>query len=340
MRSKITETFGILKTKIYTTISIFVCPQIHFNMRSFFLLIFMALSLIVNAQSEITNSKTTKHINIQGTQTFIIPPEGFEKASNFVGFQQNTTGASIMILEMPGPYIEFKKGFTKENLAQKGMNLLNAEEFIINNQPAILIFVTQFSSGHGYMFQKYNLLLKQTESKTLLINLNFPESLKDELQEKMKNSALSVYVDTLIGIDPFATLDFTVDLSKSTFTLKNSISGTLMLEGPDKEIFILAKSIKAADGSDKKGAAIKSLKEISSLEYLELISSKEVTIDGASGIQIVANVTSKPEDEKMNAFLTMLFGENYYYIFLGVVSPNDTTLMQDMEYVISTFQRK
>ena len=48
-------------------------------------------------------------------------PEGFDKADSFYGFQQPSTGASVMLTVIPGPFSEVTKGFDKTNLTTKGM---------------------------------------------------------------------------------------------------------------------------------------------------------------------------------------------------------------------------
>ena len=48
--------------------------------------------------------QTGKHIKISGTKCSLIPPDGFIAATNFSGFQNAETGASIMINEMPANF--------------------------------------------------------------------------------------------------------------------------------------------------------------------------------------------------------------------------------------------
>ena len=48
----------------------------------------------------IQNKRTEKHVQVKGTSVFMIPPVEFKTAENFAGFQQDATGASVMVLEM------------------------------------------------------------------------------------------------------------------------------------------------------------------------------------------------------------------------------------------------
>jgi len=63
-------------------------------------------------------------------------PPGFEKAEDFYGFQQPSTGASVMVLAIPGPFAEVTQGFTKTALAERGMTLHAKELTRVKGQAA------------------------------------------------------------------------------------------------------------------------------------------------------------------------------------------------------------
>lgn len=310
------------------------------NFKNIYLLIFLLSTLKSFSQVKVSNEKTESHFLISGTSVFIIPPPGFDKGINFIGYQDNSSGSSIIVNEMPAPYKQLKDAFSKENMSKKGMEFLNAEEFLINNSPALLINSKQFSPAHGYNFFKSILIFKLDNNKTLLINSNVPEEQKEKITKLIKTSLLSVFNDNSIVVDPFSSLDFSVDLSKSSFKLSKSISGTLMLEGPKKEFLIIAKSIRNLSASDKKGSSINALKAITTIDYVGLIHSKEITQDGMSGYQITANVVVKDQKQPMKAVQAILFSDNSYYTMVTIVNPTELDLIKDFEYIRTSFKRK
>ena len=47
---------------------------------------------------------------VPGTSATLTPPDGFVEATRFPGFIKESTGSSIMISEIPGPYAEVTAG--------------------------------------------------------------------------------------------------------------------------------------------------------------------------------------------------------------------------------------
>jgi hypothetical protein len=220
----------------------------------------------------------------------------------------------------------------------KGMELIDKVSISINGMIGELIQAKQFSAAHGYIFLKYTLILALEQNVTLMINGNYPESKKEEIGLIIKDALLSVYYDQNLKLDHFSALDFTVDLSKTKYKVQNSISGTILLDGGENGIIIIAKSIRPISSSDKKGASIQVLKAISTIRYVNLESSKEVKIDVCEGYQIVANVLKNNKPAK--AIQTILFGENYYYNFTAIVPKYTKEILDDYEYILNSFKRK
>ncbi|WP_262151920.1 hypothetical protein [Chryseobacterium foetidum] len=297
------------------------------------------LSLLNFSQTKISTKKTDKHLLIEGTSVHLLPPNGYEKAANFIGFQNSYIDGSIIVNELPAPYKELRDGFSKENMSKKGMEFVDKQEYFINNKPALLIDAKQYSTQHNYYFSKIILIYKLDENKTLLINANVPENQAENLMN-LKSSVLTLIYDESIKVSPFSSLDFDIDYSKSAYKLTKSISGTLTFEGPEKEVFIVAKSIRQFNPADKKGSSINALKAISQLDYISLISSKDINQDGMSGYQISANVLIKNNKKPMKAIQAILFSDNCYYTFLTVVKPQEKNLINDFEKILSTFKRK
>src|SRR5262245_26714253 len=62
-------------------------------------------------------------VKVPGTKVSLVPPDGLKLSERFPGFWDEETGLSISIMEMPSPYSEIIKGFTKETLNANGMRL-------------------------------------------------------------------------------------------------------------------------------------------------------------------------------------------------------------------------
>jgi hypothetical protein len=145
---------------------------------------------IIFGQTKIANTLTAKHITIEGTKISLVPPAGFIKAANFLGLQQNQSGATIMVLDIPGPFSETSKGMTKEGFLSQGVEVKKIENIMLNNMPAI--FITGEQNAYGNIYTKY-VLCFGTDKETILINGATPSNLK-EIAKALKASMLtSVY---------------------------------------------------------------------------------------------------------------------------------------------------
>lgn len=308
-------------------------------MKYFFCLsIFLTSQFFSVAQQQIVTAKTGEHVNVVGTQVWIDAPDGFDKAANFAGLQHTASGSSMMVTAIPAKYEAIADGFTAANLKTRGMTFIAKESFQINSKAAVLISSEQFSPAHGYNFLKYSLLLDYGKDSTLLINVNFPENKKADLQDNLRTSLLSVFIDKNIVLGEFSAVDFTIDYAGTKFKPQKSMSGTLLFEGPAKSMLIIAKSVRHLDNSDKKGASIAALKAISQIRFENIISTKELQLDDAEAYQVLANITTK--DRPAKALQTILFGQNYYYDFLLIMPEETPELLKDYDLILKSFKRK
>jgi hypothetical protein len=300
-------------------------------------------SLTIWGQKKIDNKLTNDHQNIKGTKISLIPPQGFADALNFQGLQQAESGSSIMVLDIPGPYSETSKGITKENMLSRGIEVKKIEKIIINQRPALFVTATQHANGSIYT--KF-ILVCGSEKETIMLNGVFPESLK-KIGAKVKKSMLTLFYDEGLKLDPFASVDYTMDISQTKLKFAKSMSGSLMYtvdgqiptNSADKTNLITSKSFYPISQIDKKLFSINRIKQlpidIESIEYTE-----EITIDGVSGYEIFAKAKSKKTGETDNAYQVILFSDQLYYIFFGTTNDETNASIEEIKKAILTFKRK
>lgn len=295
-------------------------------------------------QQKIVNKLTTEHIYIAGTKISMIPPDGFSKASNFFGFQQAESGSSIMILDIPGPFGEATKGFTKEGLLSKGVVVKNMKKLLINGLPALLI--TGEQSAYGSTYTKY-ILAFGNEEETIIINGISPNDLK-EIGKSVKTAILSVFYEANKVVNPLENVDFTIDVSKSKLKFGKSLANSLMFsvngevptQSADKTFLIVGKSFSKIDIEDKKLFSLNNLKQIPSCEIEEAETINEISIDGISGYEILAMAKNKDTGLPEKVYQVILFSDDLYYIFIGLCNENFEENIAEIRQVISTFKRK
>ncbi|MCB9263337.1 MAG: hypothetical protein H6607_13270 [Flavobacteriales bacterium] len=93
---------------------------------------------------DLANQKTENHLQIPGTNVFMIPPDSFEVSGNFKGFQNPSDKNSIIMLtEFPGPFSKVTKGLNVKKLKAIGMELKTSTEIKIGEYNGFLFELEQ-----------------------------------------------------------------------------------------------------------------------------------------------------------------------------------------------------
>jgi hypothetical protein len=311
---------------------------------------FLVLSLILilltacAGQKKIENTLTNEYQNIKGTKVSLIPPKGFIDGINFLGLQQSESSSSIMVSDFPGPYSEVFKALTKEKMLSQGVEVKAIENLTINGFPAI--FLTGTQNAHGYIYTKY-ILMFGIEQETIILSANFPENLKT-IGREIKKSILTVFYDKNKKLDPFASIDYSIDVSKTKLKFAKNMSNSLIytVDGQiptastDKTDLIIAKSFYEITQEDKKLFSINRLKQVSTVEVEEIEYVEEITIDGIKGYEIFARAKNKKTKETANVYQVILFSDKLYYILFFFSYDDTDNSINDIKKAILTFKRK
>ena len=245
-------------------------------------------------------AQTTEPAAVPGTQVVMPPPEGFTVSQRFAGFENPSTGASILIVEMPAEaFAQLVEGLTPENLAQRGVIESARSEETIGGLPALLISGTQ--AAGGLTLEKRMLLLggdiTALLTATIPPNAATPQQMA-EVEASLRGARLSG-----ISSDPREALPFTFDeVAGFRFDRALGGSGVLLVEEQPAEtagrpaVFIIANSLGAtcsqfAGREEAFGREI--LEQISDFTIDEITSNREVVIGGLSGVEHVASGTSE-----------------------------------------------
>lgn len=121
-----------------------------------------------------------------------------------------------------------------------------------------------------------------TEKESIMLNGVFPETLK-ELGEKIQKSMFSAYYEENMVLDPFASLDYKIDVQDTKLKFAKSMSNSLIftMDGQlptasaDKTNLIVSKSISPITQEDKKQFAVNRIYGfllIESIEFTKKIS--------------------------------------------------------------------
>lgn len=271
-------------------------------------------------QQIITTSLTKDHLEIRGSKVSMIPPNGFTVATNFMGFQQEDSNSSIMVLDFPTSYTTVIKGFTRENFEKAGLKIEAVDTLTLNNKPAILVRGMQFIYEQNYT--KY-ILVFGSETETIMIN---GASVVDKtlLSSSIKNAMLTVVYDPNKVLSPLDAVDFTLEIKNTGYVFSKSMSNMLIYnkeflasdESSDNRSFVVSKSISKSNVENKKLFAENRIKVLP-MQVNQILNVTKVVINNLEGYEIIADGANRKTGQKEQAFLTILFNDLDYYILYG-----------------------
>lgn len=301
----------------------------------------MKVLFIVIAIANIAFAQTEKHTLIAGTKYSLIPPDGFEAVTNFSGFQNKQTGASIMLAEIPGPIEKVSEGFAADQLKAKGMTLLSKEIIDFNKAKATYIKLSQPANGITYLKQ---ILVFGDSKKTVLVNGIYPEAVK-EIEAEIKKSLLSTSFNAMQTEAPLEAVSFKVNITGSDFKLAKFMGGSLLYSTDgkvptEKPVLVISPSIAKVATENRKQYSIERLKKLPRGEFNVLKKTNPVQIDNLEGYEIVADGITK-DGKKQLVYQVMIFnGESDYYIIVGTATENPENNLVNFREIAKTFQRK
>jgi hypothetical protein len=297
-----------------------------------------------SGQTAINNSRTERHKQIAGTNFFLVPPVGFTAATNFQGFQQVSSGSSILVVEIPGPFAETTRGFTEQGLKAQGVTLRKKEDVTVNGQQGLFITTEQFAYNRN--FSKYILVFGDGQI-THMINGTFPKG-ELALDKDIRESLLSVFYDADLTVDPLSTAPFTLLTEGTKLKFAKSMAGALLFttdgkvptESTDKTSFMAALSISNVQTADKRLTAMMRMRKLpyTSLKF-DQDKINEIEIDGISGYEIAGEGLNNNGIKEL-IYQVMLFTDNGYYILVGTAQNDFEQNLELFKKVAKTLKRK
>jgi hypothetical protein len=278
---------------------------------------------------------------IPGTHLGFCPPEGFEIATDFTGFQNKANGSSIMIFELPFSYFENRKAYTAENLATQGIKLIKTDTFSIGKLNAVLLKGIQ--KAHNQQYTK-TILITGADSLTILCNASSPadDSLTAEIIEKSMYNAGFYTSKCASEKEPGFRLHIDSDFLKLAGNINQSLiytaDGKLPPQVVDKTTIIAASSFSRFTITDYKAFALKRLEQMP-LKVDKIIDSGELSVDALPSYFIIAEVIDSKRNVAEKIYQLIVFDKDKYYLVLGSTTVDEKQKFNRLKESILTFTR-
>jgi hypothetical protein len=300
-------------------------------------------SATVFAQKKINNFQTPLHQNVKGTVISIIPPSDFIPAPNFSGFQHNGSIASLLIMDIQGPYKLVSAGMSAKALTLQGIDIQKVEKIVLNGLPGQLIIGTQTVSGIKYFKA---IMAFGNDQHTHMITGQAPQKDKNTI-DNLRKALSTVYYDSTIIIDLLAQADYTIDITHTGLKLAKGITGSLTftpegqipITSTDKTNLNISRGSRALAPEQRKEFCILKLYSLP-LTIYQADSAIPISIDSLPGYLINARCNYTALQDTGSICLVILFGEINYYIFVAFTNDPAGGRMHQLQNAIHTFRRK
>lgn len=294
------------------------------------------------------NAAQAEVVKVPGSRIMMDRPAGFEKAPNFVGFQNASEGSSIMVTEIPGPYSKVTAGFDQEHMATRGMKLMNKSSAPVGNMQGLLLEVTQAAAGTQY--RKW-IHAFGNEDMTVLVTATFPDELSGQLSNKLKGAVMTTRFDsTSAPPSEQGDLPFTVtpvNGLKLAARVQNMLLFNLVGALPKQKVsladnasFLAGQSLSNVAIRDRAEFARRRLQQSQHFTDVNIQSEADVTIGGLPGREALASATGD-KGEKLFVYQTILYGSGGYFLMQGISDASTKTANEErFKAIARTFKLK
>jgi len=283
--------------------------------------------------------------HVPGTSVTLTPPEGFVAADRFPGFMKESTGSSIMVSEIPGPFGEVTAGFSDQKRMQaQGMKLLSRSSTKVDGYKAILLHVEQ--SAYGTLFKKWLVAVDRAGTTTLMV-ATYPQAEDQQQGESLRAAVLAATFGK--PTDTTDALSFTAKPMAPFQVAK--VLGQNMILSPDgqfpvqdENVPFMILGLSASENlvvSDRKAFAEHRITKTATVKTISVNQSTPVTIGDLSGYTTTANGEGADAGTPLSIYQVLLFDTSGYCVIQGVTpSAKKSTYMPVFEKIAKTFKMK
>jgi hypothetical protein len=287
-----------------------------------------------NIPDTIRTKKGDRYTPIPGTRLFIQVPAGFRPASNYVGIVKDSI-TGVVITDLPGVnFFENTKDMTSQIFEKSGARVFEYKEFVFNGYSAKFVRLMGDNQLEGM-----NFLFGDSTFSMMLAGIYLPADTTTEHQ--MKRAMLSSGFELHKKINPFETVSFRLDETKSAFKFQSYAGGAFKYTRGGKQ-----QTVK--DGSNetllmvaalplRKSATVQSACESmllqaqqSGLLNFQIVSAGPVKINGFSGYEMIVSGTIRNEHSGV-LLLVLKVKSDQVVQFQGLYKAEDKTSPIEMK---------
>ncbi|NLD05529.1 MAG: hypothetical protein GX672_06510 [Synergistaceae bacterium] len=284
------------------------------------LLFFITGNAAAEDLKEINTEMSPLHMSVFGMPVYVVLPEGCSFVNTQAGCVDKVKKVSLEASVIHLPYSALLKEFNEENLKKASMELKVKNEFIWNGSSVILMKI--FQKTDSSLVGKWTLIVDRGEECWMISGL-YPA--RDQKRgEAVLKTIKSAYWENEKSSSSLEIPQGRVDVYGTPFKLAGlhegavvyTKDGFLPTKKDDGSLFVISRLSNTFVMPNKQsGFAKERLYMIEKGEKIDIISEKEVIIDGLTGIEIVGYTAG---DHKKLIYQTILFDSKNSHIMVGI----------------------
>jgi hypothetical protein len=282
---------------------------------------------LTGSQASVRPSPAAGSVWVSGTHVAIVPPDGFDTATSFVGFAHEPSGSSLLITELPASFQELAVTMLSEEAwATQGIEVDEFDELSVGGLPAVFIRGTQTTVA-GEVGKL--ILVMGTERRSALLTGNYPTG-DTEIADALYASLLTAILDPERVVDEEAALTFAIDpVPPLQFagTFNNgagyNTSGTLPSADPLEPTLIVAPSLGSAAIADPEAFSRQRFEQTATLVDPIVEETRPIEIAGLSGIELIGRAEHEGDGVALVIYQVLLVGDDSYVIMSGRARAQD-----------------
>jgi hypothetical protein len=282
---------------------------------------------------------------ISGTRVSIVLPDSYWLAEGFQGVVGEPAGTTILVTEMSESEAALASQMSREELAARGMELLESEAIDVDGAERVIVHVRQ-TGENGVLLRRWILVLGDTANSTVLVATT-PVDHEEEVGSLIVGALRSAERDPNRAIEPFAGLGFEVDETEAleiagrdanivAFRERGSADAEPVPGAPR----VIVGRAWASEPLDVEQFSEFRLAQTPHLTDIAVTSRQALEIDGMPAFELVADAVDDSNDEALTLVQTLLLDSGRYYLVQGRVGRTDADrFIPEFRAVAAGFRR-
>lgn len=271
----------------------------------------------------------------QGMEVRLEVPEGFKLTREHYGFVQPETFSRIKISEIEVPYDTYLMQLSPENLLRSQLQLLSAEQVVVNGANCTLLTLRQIIAGTYY---EKIWLIAGDKLSSLRIEASYPESSRNAHKNAIKQSLFSTAVQTNDSARLYTGLPFLFTNTDNFKLVQRSLNSVVLNSENYASANVVVSHGKLAKEVDSvETLSTHFLENSKSLDDVEIIKNSPVKIDGIPAFSTEA-YTNK--DDQAAWVYQVTSTQKGKFLLIQALSKKDDrhAFAKDLELLINQFK--